>query len=116
MVTNIENVSYITVRTFLSYLILAILKTTGTKTAYVIIETLKAEFGIKMSAGTLYNALAKLERAGYIERPKNSPNINITEKGVDFLGKVAVESKKITVKIQSFLERSAQANASSSSP
>ena len=115
MVTNIENVSYIAVRSFLSYLIVAILKTTGTKTAYVIIETLKAEFGIKMSAGTLYNALAKLERAGYIERPKDSPNINITEKGVQFLSKVAGESKITMQKIQSFLERSAQMPAPSSS-
>lgn len=115
MVTNIENVSYIAVRSFLSYLILAILKKTGTKTAYVIIETLKAEFGIKMSAGTLYNALTRLERAGYIERPRDSPNINITEKGMDFLGKVAAESKMIMDKIQSFLERSARTNAPSSS-
>jgi len=115
MVTNIEKVSYITVRSFLAYLILAILKTTGTKTAYIIIETLKAKFDIAMSAGTIYNTLTKLERAGYITRPRDSPNITITEKGIQFLAKVTTESKTIMEKIQSFLEHSAQTNASSSS-
>ena len=106
MASRMDNVSYVILRTYLPYLVLKVLMTKGTVTAYTIIQAINDAFQMQLSPGTIYNTLNTLERKGYIDRKLESPEITITTQGKALVLKALRESETITPKIHDFLQRS----------
>lgn len=103
MASRIDNVSNHILRTYLPYLILKVLMTKGTVTAYTIIQSINSAFQTQISAGTVYNTLNILERKAYIKRDIETPEITITQRGKELLLKALNESETTIQKIHDFL-------------